>query len=100
MNAKQTAITTTLIAAILASIGGASFLKKHPDPTLREVFVACETGELTGLACCEDMRLVTDPRKIIEQCGAVTPQNHDPLGLRKQEEDQWDEVNTKQKADK
>jgi hypothetical protein len=49
---KQPAIIAALIAALLASVGGAAFLKHHPKPTLREAFKACEVGELSGLACC------------------------------------------------
>lgn len=89
---KQTALTAALVAALLASIGGSQFLKKNPDPTLRDVYVACEKGEVSGIACCEDMTRVKDFNRQNEQCGMIAPGNPDPFGVRKIEEDAWDRM--------
>jgi hypothetical protein len=90
---KQPAIVAALIAAVLASAGGAAFLKHHPNPTLREVFKACEAGKLSGLACCEDMNRVSDistMASMLYECGQVSPSTHDPFGVRTKEQDDWD----------
>lgn len=79
-----------LVAAILASGGGAAFLTHHHNPTLADVFLGCEQGKLQGVICCEDMNRVIDIAEPLKSCGAVTPQNHDPFGTRKQEETDWD----------
>ena len=93
LSPKQTKTGAALIAALLASSGGYAFLHKHPNPTLREVFAACEKGDVRGSACCEDMNQVSDISSMdtmLQQCGMVTPQDNDPFGTRKQEEDDWD----------
>lgn len=90
---KKTSITASLIALILAGAGGSVFLHGHPNPKLRDVFLACERGQISGLACCEDMGQVTDwldKEKVMEKCSPVTPKNHDPLGVREKEQDDWD----------
>lgn len=97
LSTGQTAAGAALIAALLASAGGAVFLKKHPDPTLRDVFKGCEAGELHGIVCCEDVLRVKDQSKYMEQCAPITPENHDPLGVRAREEDDWDIQVAKQK---
>ncbi len=94
----KTKIGAALIAAILASAGGAAFLQDHPNPTLREVYIACETpsaedptkGKIYGMVCCEDMNKVTNVANMLEQCGLVQPGKPDPFGIRKQLEDEWD----------
>jgi hypothetical protein len=96
---QKTAAVSALVALITASIGGEHFLKKHPDPTLRETFAACEKGELSGIVCCEDMSKVTDWSQMMEQCLPVTPQNHDPGGFRAKEEDEWDAMNKAQQEE-
>lgn len=98
LTTSKTATGAALIAAILASAGGYQFLKKHPEPTLRTVFVACEKGELSGIACCEDMNKVTDVKQELDQCGQVTPTSHDPFGVRAREEDEWDVRVAREKA--
>lgn len=96
MATKTTAATAALIAALLGSIGGYHFLKKHPNPTMREVYAACEKGEVSGIACCEDMLRVTDKDKTFEQCGMIKPAQPDPFGVRAQEEDDWDKIQHEQ----
>lgn len=86
--------TAALIALILASAGGAAFLHKNPNPTLRDVFAACEKGELRGIACCENVLLASDMRFPEKDCGAVSPENHDPLGTREKLENDWDKEPT------
>lgn len=121
LTTSQTATGAALIAAILASAGGYQFLKKNPDPTLRTVFAACEAGQLSGVACCEDvlkMNFSLPPIKPVmpltdqnlkenvtpltpqqeQQCGAVRPMFHDPLGVRDVEEAQWDAKVAAEKA--
>lgn len=88
---SRKAIIAALIALISASAGGAAFLHKHPQPTLREVFASCEKGELSGIACCEDMSHADFSKPFDqENCGMVSAGHPDPLGFRAQEEDQWD----------
>ena len=81
-----------LVALISASAGGAAFLQKHHEPTLREVFLACEKGDLSGIACCEDVRLIDFTKGIegLKSCGMVSPHDKDPLGYREKEQDDWD----------
>lgn len=86
-NAAQKA---ALVAALLASTGGAVFLTHHPDPTLRDVFAACEKGDVSGLACCEDMSKADMLHNMLGTCGQVTPSNHDPFGIRATLETNWD----------
>ena len=88
--ASKTKIGAALIAAVLASGGGIAFLHKHPNPTLREVFAACEAGQMDGIACCEDMHQVKNWQDMMAECGAVAPGSPDPFGVRKLEEDGWD----------
>ena len=84
-------IQAALIALILASAGGAAFLHHNPNPTLRDVFLSCEKGELSGIACCEDMNKVEDWRDPLKSCGMITPKNHDPFGVRILEENKFDQ---------
>jgi hypothetical protein len=93
---KKTPAVLALIATILASAGGTAFLRKHPNPTLRDVFASCEKGELAGIACCEDMNAVKDWNHVMDQCLPVAPQNHDPGGFRAKEEDDWDKQQAEQ----
>jgi hypothetical protein len=81
--------TAALVALLLASAGGGTFLLHHPKPTLKDVFLACEQGKLTGMVCCEDMNKA-DVYDWENSCGMITPENHDPFGTRKQEENAWD----------
>ena len=76
----------------MASAGGAAFLHKHPNPTLREVYAACEKGDLSGIVCCEDMRRanMNDATRLSDSCGMIKPGQPDPFGVRKQEEDAFD----------
>lgn len=91
MQINKTKTGAALIALILASAGGAAFLHKNPNPALRDVFGACETGSLHGIVCCEDMMHVTKAGDSLEnQCGMVRPGFPDPLGYRKFEEDRYD----------
>jgi hypothetical protein len=90
---KQPTIIAALVAAVLASAGGAAFLNHHPKPTLREVFNSCEAGELSGLACCEDLNQVHDISSmttILAECGQISAAAADPFGVRTKEEDDWD----------
>lgn len=80
---------SALVALLLASIGGAAFLKVNPEPTLKDVYLACEQGKLSGIVCCEDLNRVKDISKPMESCGAITVGNPDPLGVRKQQETDW-----------
>lgn len=93
---KKTALSAALIASLLASYGGSQFLKKNPNPTLRDVYVACEKGDVRGIACCEDMLRVKDMNKQLEQCGMIQPGQPDPFGVRKMEEDAWDHMQAEQ----
>lgn len=93
----QTAAGAALIAALMASAGGYLFLKQHPNPTLREVFKACEGGTVSGIVCCEDMLRVKNQNNYANECGMVSPQNPDPFGVRGNEEDDWDALVAKQK---
>lgn len=89
---KTSAMTAALVTLVLGSMGGFAFLQKNPNPTLREVFAACEKGDLSGLACCEDMSQVKDLEKPLESCGMIKPGSPDPLGIRKQIEDAFDKA--------
>ena len=89
---KTSGITAALVTLVLGTAGGALFLQKSPEPTLREVYAACEKGELRGLACCEDLSAVQDWRKPLETCGMIGPGEPDPLGIRKQLEDAFDKA--------
>lgn len=83
-------ITAGLIGLILASAGGVAFLEKNPNPTLRDVYAACEKGDLVGIACCEDINHVTDLKRPLDTCGLISPKNPDPFGVRKALEDEFD----------
>ena len=83
----------------MVSAGGYQFLAQHPKPTLREVFLACEQGKVSGIACCEDMNKVTDWPHMLEQCGQVSPKNHDPFGFRVKEENDWDALQAQQEKE-
>lgn len=96
----KTKIGAALIAALLASGGGIAFLHKHPDPTLREVFKSCEASEVNGIACCEDMNRVHNWQNMMQDCGPVSPENHDPFDVRKSEEDAWDAELAAEQKDK
>ena len=121
LTTKQTATGAALIAALLSTAGGYEFLKKNPDPTERTVFAACEKGELSGIACCEDvlkMDFTVGQIKPVmpltdsnlkenvmpltpqqqQQCGMVRPMFPDPLGVRAQEEADWDAKVAREKA--
>ena len=89
---KTSGITAALITLVLGTAGGALFLQKNQEPTLREVYAACEKGELRGLACCEDLTGVQDWHKPLETCGMIEPGDPDPLGIRKQLEDAFDKA--------
>ena len=93
---KKTALMTALIASLLASAGGAAFLHKHHNPTLREVYAACEKGEIEGVVCCEDVLRVSDWSRMLKQCGLVTPGKPDPFGVRNKQEDEWDKTQAEQ----
>jgi hypothetical protein len=95
----RTAITSGLIALILASAGGVAFLHKNQNPTLREVYAACEKGDLSGVACCEDMRRadMVHGDRLAETCGMIGPGKPDPFGVRKQEEDAFDATDQAQR---
>lgn len=113
LTTAQTATGAALIAALLASAGGYEFLQKNPDATQRTVFAACEKGELSGIACCEDVLKVdfavgqikpimplTDSNlkenvlpltpQQQQQCGMIRPLFPDPLKVRAKEEADWD----------
>lgn len=81
-----------LVAAILASIGGGAFLAHHKEPSIKDVFLACEQGKLSGFVCCEDFNRVDDIQSPLASCGMVTPTNHDPFGNRKKLESDWDNL--------
>ena len=78
---KTSGITAALITLVLGTAGGIAFLQSNPTPTLREVYAACEKGDLRGIACCEDMMRVTDWEKPLESCGMIEPGKPDPFGL-------------------
>lgn len=99
LSTAQTATGAALIAALLGSVGGTAFLKKHPDPNLRLVYQACEQGEITGIVCCEDVGRVTDPERFFDQCGMISPGNVDPFRVRDNEENAWDEQVAKEKEE-
>lgn len=92
MTTKQKAMTAALLALISSSTGGYEFLKKHHNPTMREVYASCEKGELSGLVCCEDTNSIIDWNKPFETCGMISAGNPDPLGYRIKEEDDWDKA--------
>lgn len=96
---KKTAISAALIASLMASYGGEQFLKKNPNPTLRDVYAACETGAVSGIACCEDMLRVTAIENQLQQCGMIARGNPDPFGVRKEEEDGWDWMHAQQQKE-
>jgi hypothetical protein len=88
---KKSAIGAALIAAVLASAGGAAFLAHNHNPTLRDVFKACEAGNFPGsVVCCEDLTKVKDTAETPNQCGLISPGNPDPFGTRSALEDDWD----------
>lgn len=85
---KPSAASAALIAALMATAGGYAFLQKHHEPTLREVFAACEKGELNGMACCEDV--------LTKDCAPISKEHPDPLGIRALEESDFDILKAKQ----
>lgn len=94
--AKKTAASAALVALLMASAGGYQFLKKNPNPTLRDVYVACESGKVSGVACCEDVLRVKNFDKMLQECGMISPSNPDPFGVRAQEETDWDKLQAQQ----
>jgi len=54
-NKKKKLGAAAVIALLLASAGGAEFLKRHPNPTIEEIKAACDKGEVLGVVCESDI---------------------------------------------
>lgn len=94
--AKKTAVVLALLAALGSTYGGLAFLHKNAHPTLREVYKACEAGDVNGVACCEDMNRVANLNDPLPTCGMIKPGAADPYGMRAKMENDWDAMNAEQ----